>query len=61
MMQSKYLGICDKERIIIYKENKDSIFDRFNPIFEKHWGNLKDSETFSALRKIIGSSVLKGI
>lgn len=59
MMQSKYLGICDKERIVIYKKNEDFIFDRFNPIFEKHWGSVKNPETFSELRKIIGSSVLK--
>jgi len=57
MMSAELLGLCDKDRIIIYRR-KNGIFDRFNPVFEKHWGNLKDPETFSELKKIIGKEVV---
>lgn len=60
MMSADLLGLCDKERIIIYKKDK-GFFDRFNPIFEKHWGNLKNPETFSKLKKIIGRDAVLNI
>ena len=36
MMKSSIFGLCDKERLIIYKEKK-GYFDRFKPAFEKHY------------------------
>lgn len=53
MMSAQLLGLCDRERLIIYRK-KDNTFDRFSPIFEKHWGSLKNPEVFSELKKIIG-------
>ncbi len=53
MMKASYFAICDKHRIMVYKEKKGS-FNRFNPIFEKHWQNLNNKETFRELKSIIG-------
>ena len=58
MMSAEFLGLCDKERLIIYQRNK-GVFDRFNPVFEKHWGSIKNPETFSVLKKIIGKEVIE--
>ncbi|MNY82279.1 hypothetical protein D3C86_2242840 [compost metagenome] len=57
MMKSPIFGICDKDRLIIYKENKGH-FDRFKPTFEKHWQNINDAETFRQLKLIIGKDAI---
>ena len=57
MMRASLFGICDKDRLIIYKE-KDGYFNRFNPEFEKHWQNINDEETFRKLKLLIGKDVL---
>jgi hypothetical protein len=58
MMKSAIFGICDKDRIIIYKSKKD-YFDRFKPTFEKHWQSLNDVENFLQLKKLIGKDIIK--
>jgi|HigsolmetaAR202D_1030399.scaffolds.fasta_scaffold10243_3 hypothetical protein len=58
MMKSSMFGICDKERLIIYKERK-GLFDRFQPAFEKYWQNINDTETFNQLKLIIGKSAIQ--
>jgi len=58
MMQSPTLGICDKDRLIIYQK-KHGIFDRSKPVFEKHWQSLNDAETFRKLRLLIGRDVIE--
>jgi hypothetical protein len=58
MMKSSIFGICDKDRLIIYKENK-GYFDRFKPIFEKHWQNINDEEIFRQLKLLIGKYAIK--
>lgn len=58
MMKSSIFGICDKDRLIIYQE-KNEYFDRFNPVFEKHWQNINDAETFRELKLLIGKETLK--
>lgn len=58
MMSSEILGLCDKERLIIYKK-RNGMFNRFNPIFEQHWGNIKSKENFAELKKIIGQDVIE--
>lgn len=58
MMKSPIFGICDKDRLIIYKEHKGH-FDRFKPTFEKHWQNINDAETFRQLKLIIGKDAIK--
>jgi len=57
LMKSSVFGICDKERLIIYKE-KNGYFDRFKPIFEKHWQNINDVEVFRQLKLLIGKEVI---
>lgn len=57
MMKSPIFGICDRDRLIIYKENKGH-FDRFKPTFEKHWQNLNDAETFRQLKLVIGRNAI---
>ncbi len=58
MMRATIFAICDKDRIIIYKEI-DNNFNRFKPTFEKHWQNLNDAETFNNLKKIIGREYIR--
>lgn len=58
MMKSSVFGICDKDRLIIYKE-KNGYFERFTPTFEKHWQNINDAETFSQLKLLIGKEAIK--
>jgi len=58
LMKSSVLGICDKDRLIIYKE-KNGYFDRFSPIFEKHWQNINDAETFRRLKLLVGKEAIK--
>ncbi len=53
MMKSNYFAICDKHRVIVYKENKGR-FNRFNPIFESYWQNLNDAEIFNTLKLLVG-------
>jgi len=57
MMKSSIFGICDKDRLILYKENKGQ-FDRFKPTFEKHWQNLNDEEVFRQLKLLIGKEAI---
>ncbi|MDG4949665.1 hypothetical protein NLM59_01900 [Weeksellaceae bacterium KMM 9724] len=57
MMKSTVLGICDKHRLLIYKE-KNGYFDRFNPSFENYWQNLNDAEVFSELKQLIGKDFI---
>jgi hypothetical protein len=57
MMSAELLGLCDKERLFVYRR-KNGVFDRFNPIFEKHWGNIKNPETFAELKRIIGKDTV---
>jgi hypothetical protein len=58
LMKSPIFGICDKDRIIIYKES-NGYFDRSKPIFEKHWQTLNDADIFNQLKKLIGRSLVE--
>ncbi|HXH99171.1 MAG TPA: hypothetical protein VNI52_02800 [Sphingobacteriaceae bacterium] len=58
LMKSSIFGICDKDRLIIYKE-KNGHFDRFTPVFEKHWQSLNDADTFRLLKLLIGKDAIK--
>ncbi len=58
MMSASILALCDKERLIIYRKER-GIFDRNNPIFEKHWGSINDNSVFTELKKIIGRYVVE--
>jgi len=58
MMQSRIFGLCDKERLVIFQVNSAGFFDLYNPVFEKHWGNLKDPDVFASLKNLIGAEVI---
>ena len=53
------MGICDKERLIIFKVDKNGCADRNNPIFENHWDAIySDSEVGAELTQLIGREVV---
>ena len=58
LMKSSVFGICDKDRLIFYKE-KNGYFDRFKPVFEKHWQNVNDAEIFRQLKLLIGKEMIE--
>lgn len=60
IMKSSIFAICDKDRIIIYKE-RNGLFDRFSPVYEKHWLNLNEVEVFAELKLLIGKEIIKKI
>lgn len=57
LLKSSSFAICDKDRIIVYKERKGT-FNRFSPNFEKHWQNLNNADTFSELKSLIGRDAI---
>lgn len=62
MLRSKRMGICDKERLIIYDVMENGFADRDKPIFEKHWSVIYgDPEVKANLKKIIGAEIIKNL
>ena len=59
MLRSSLMGICDKERIIIYRVDKDGSADRNNPLYENHWKAIYSDEIEGAkLKQLIGCEVV---
>ena len=59
MLRSSIMGICDKERLILYKVDKNGGADRSNPIFEDHWVSIySDAEVGATLNHLIGREVI---
>lgn len=59
MLRSSLMGICDKERIIIYRVDKDGSADRNNPLYENHWKAIySDEEEGAKLKQLIGREVV---
>ena len=60
MLESRTLAICDANRIIVYKRQKNGKFDYSIQAFESHWSVIwGDSEVFSRLNKLIGAEEMK--
>lgn len=60
MMQCKLMGICDKERLILYKLSSSGAWDQSKPIFENHWEVINnDADVYAELRKIIAPEIIK--
>ena len=61
MLNAKIMGICDKERFVIYKvENGSASVD--NPVFESNWNSVyNDEKTGLSLNKLIGRDVVKNM
>lgn len=62
MMQCKVMGICDKERLILYKLTSSGAWDQSKPIFENHWEVINnDADVYAALRKIMAPEIIKSL
>ena len=62
MLRSSLMGICDKERFIIYRVDSNGKADRNAPIFEEHWASIFNNEVVGAtLNKLIGRNVIKSL
>ena len=62
MMQCKIMGICDKERLILYRQTSSGVWDQSKPIFENHWEVINnDAEVYTSLRKIIAPEIIKDL
>ncbi len=59
MLRSQIMGICDKERLILYAVNENGKADIENPIFENHWQTIYNDEVIGGkLSKLIGREVI---
>ena len=59
MLRCTIMGICDKERLILYKVNKYGAADRNIPLFEDHWLSIYgDSKVGARLNQLIGREVI---
>lgn len=62
MLRSSLMGICDKERLIIYRVDSNASVDRNAPIFEEHWASIyKDDKVGAKLIQLIGREVVKDL
>ena len=62
MLRSSLMGICDKERLIIYRVDNTGSADRNAPIFEEHWASIyKDPVVGARLNQIIGKEAVKDL
>lgn len=60
MMQCKLMGICDKERLILYRVNSSGAWDQSKPIFENHWDVINnDGDVYAQLVKLMAPDVVK--
>lgn len=59
LLRASIMGVCDKERLVLYKVNTDGSADKNNPIFENHWAAIySDSEVGATLNHLIGREVI---
>lgn len=62
MLRSSIMGICDKERIVIYQVDNNGSADRNNPLYENHWAKIFSEETEGAkLKQIIGREIVASL
>lgn len=60
MLESDILGICDEERLIIYRRNNNREFNYSNPVFEAVWASIScDEAVHDNLMQLIGAEVIK--
>lgn len=57
IMNSFIFGICDKNKLLVFKKEKGA-FKRFSPIIEEYWQNINNEATFNSLMKVIGKNVI---
>lgn len=62
MLRSSIMGICDKERLVLYKVDKNGASDRNKPIYENHWETIySDAVEGAKLKQLIGRDVVKDL
>ncbi|MDY4758464.1 MAG: type I restriction enzyme HsdR N-terminal domain-containing protein [Parabacteroides sp.] len=60
MLRSSIMGICDKERLLLFKVDANGAADRSNPLFENHWITIfSDPEVGASLNKLIGKETIE--
>lgn len=61
LLRSKLMGICDKERLIIYALDSSGYCNIEKPVFNNHWQAIYSDEIIGAkLNQLIGAEVIKG-
>ena len=61
LLRSKLMGICDEDRLVIYKVTDLGSADKTHPVFEAQWAVIHtDVAMFNALQKLIGRTVIAG-
>lgn len=59
MLRSSIMGLCDKERLVLYRVDGNGSADRNNPLFEEHWAVIyADVDVAARLNQLIGREVL---
>lgn len=62
LLRSSIMGICDKERLILYRVDKNGSANRNTPLFEEHWFSIYgDEEVGAKLNQLIGREVIVNI
>ena len=62
LLRSKLMGLCDKERLVIYQVDEVGSSDQTNPIFENHWKAIySDSAIGARLKQLIGAEVIRSL
>jgi hypothetical protein len=60
ILRSNIMGICDKERLIIYALDSLGNCNIENPLFENHWQTIYSDNILGAqLNQLIGAEVIK--
>ena len=60
MLRSKIMGICDKERLILYRVDSNGASDRNQPLYENHWKAIYSDEVEGArLKQLIGREIVE--
>ena len=59
MLRSEIFGVCDKERVVIYRMSKSGTSDIDRPVFENHWAAIfSDNVEGAKLKQIIGREAI---
>ena len=59
LLRSSVMGICDRERLVLYSLDKDGRANRNAPLFEEHWFSIYGNSQVSArLKQLIGREVI---
>ena len=61
LLRSKLMGICDKERLVIYALDSSGSCNIERPLFDNHWQAIYSDEIIgSKLNQLIGAELIKG-